>query len=367
MFSSIFRSRPGVTGFQCAFRIALRFIGLLGVFPVTASAQEPAAAPGAASYHLTARWKPGGEGGLDRLTLDSQAHRLYVARAKCVQIIDTENGGLVRSIPGLDDGHGIALAPELNRGFATSGGSDAVLVFDLTSLRPAGAPITVGKGPGAVVYEPLTRRVFVFNGGNNGASVLNGATGAAVATIALGGTPGSAATDGGGTVFVGLQDTHEVLAIDAQKNTVTRRWALAPGAEPTGLALDPVRHRVFVGCRNGWLIVLDTRARKHLAELLLGREVVACTVDPGTGGLFASGGDGALAEVREDPAKPGEFRAVETVKTPQVASALAFDPQTKALYLAGISDEVPPATAAGEKSPPPESVPGDFVLRKFMR
>lgn len=362
MSCRIYSSIPGVAGPRCTLRAAWRFVGLLGVVPVALLAQEPSATPRAAAYHLTARWKPGGAGGGSRLTLDSQAHRLYVARADCMQIIDTENGGLVRSIPGLDDGRDVVLAPDVNRGFATSAGSDTVLVFDLTSLRPAGAVIQVGKQPDAVVYEPLTRHVFVFDGGSNGASVLEAATGAVLATVPLGGTPGAAAADAGGTVFVVLKDRNEVLAIDAQKNSVSRRWPLAPGAEPTSLALDSIRHRLYAGCRNGRLVVLDTRRNKHLAELLLGREVIACAVDPGSGDLFVSGGDGTLTVVRGEPAKPGEFRVVETLKTPPVASALAFDPGTRAIYLAGSGNEASPAS---EETPSTAAVPRNFVLRQF--
>lgn len=339
----------------------------MGVFPAVARAQQPAATPGTSGYHGGAKWKPGGEGGWDQLTLDSQAHRLYVARTDRVQIIDTESGALVREIPGLEDGHGVALAPELNRGFATSGESGAVLVFNLTSLRPEGAPITVGRKPAAVVYEPLTRHVFVFNGGSNDASVVDASTGAVVATLPLGGTPGFAVSDDRGTLFVILEDKDEVLALDGRKNTVAHHWPLAPGAEPTGLALDAVKRRLFIGRRHGQMVVLDARSGKSLAELPIGKGANACAVDPGTGCAFASCGDGTLTVVREDPAKPGEFQVVETVQTPRGAKSLAVDPITHAVYLAAASFAAAPAPTTGEKSPGPEMVPGSFVILKFTR
>ncbi len=349
----------GLVGVRGAIYIAALLAGLAGVFPATVS--------GASGYHVEARWKPGGEGGWDYLTLDSPTHRLYVARTDGVQIIDTETGALIHAIPGLEGGHGIALAPELNYGFATSGRSGTVLMFNLTSLRSYGAPIAVGKKPDAIVYEPLTRHVFAFNGGSQDASVIDVATAAVVATIPLGGTPEFAVTDDNGTLFVNLEDKNEVLAIDARKNTVTQHWPLAPGTGPTGLALDPLKHRLFAGCRSGHMIVLDARSGQHLAELPIGQGVDACAADPGTGLAFASCGDGTLTVVQEEAARPGALRVAEVVKTQRGARTMALDPRTHAVYLATADFEDAPARAASGEPPHPAMVPGSFVLLKFTR
>ena len=361
-------STPIVRGYRHAPSFVSFLIGLLGVFPAAAYAQQPSGGGrGVPHYHLEGKWKAGGEGSWDYLTLDSPSHRLYVARTDRVQILDTETGAQIREIPGLEGGHGVALAPELNRGFATSGGSDSVLVFNLTSLRPDGAPVAVGKKPDAVVYEPATRHVFVFNGESGDASVLDGATLALVGTISLGGKPEFAVADGSGTVFVNLEDKNEVLAIDAPKNTVTHRWPLAPGSEPTGLALDPIRHRLFAGCRSGQMIVLDAGSGRHLAELPIGKGVDACAVDPGNGTAFASCGDGTLTVVEADPAKPDGLRVAETVQTQRGARTMAFDPRTQVIYLATASFEDAPAAVTGDKPPRPQVVPGSFVLLRFAR
>ena len=345
-------------------RRALVFAPVLAGWPSAAHAQAPAAPP---AYHLATRWQPGaGGGGGGRLTLDPPAGRLYVARADGVEIINTANGALVRRIPGLEEGREVALAPELNRGFATSAASAEVLVFDLTSLRPAGAPVKVGKDPGAVVYEPLTRRVFVCHGGGE-VSVIDAVAGAVLATIPLGGTPECAATDGQGVVFVALKDKNEVVVIDARANTTARRWPLAPGAEPTDITLDPVRHRLLCGCRNGRLIVLDAQKGRHLAEVSLGRAVEACAVDPGSGTLYAACAGGTLAVVQEDPAAPGGFRVVETIHTPG-PGALAFDPRTHAIFLAAnAAGGEPRAAGNGEPPRPAEQAEQGFAILKFTR
>ena len=340
-------------------------LAVLAVFCTAPTLLPAQSAP--AGYHLEATWKPGGDGGWDYLSLDPDAHRLYVARQDRVQVLDTGTGKLVGEVPGLDGAHGVALAPELHRGFATSGRSNTVIIFDLQTLKPIGQPVAVGKKPDAILYEPLTRHVFAFNGESDDASVIDASSGAVVATVALDGGPEFAATDGKGTVFVNLEDKGEILAIDAQKSVVTQRWPLAPGESPTGLALDAARHHLFSGCHNGRMVVLDAESGKVLAQPPIGKGVDACAFDPGTGLAFASCGDGTLTAVQEKADEAGEFRVVETAKTHQGARTMALDPQTHAVYLAAADFEPAPTPAAGEKPSRPKMKPGSFVILKFSR
>ena len=367
MFPPVLPPAWGSSGSRRTTSLVLLLAGLAVLVSVNGSGAQPVAGSGASGYHLETKWKPGGDGGWDYLTLDSQTQRLYVARTDCVQIIDTERGTLIRAIPGFEGGHGIALASELNFGFATSGQSGTVVKFNLTSLRPYGAPISVGKKPDAIVYEPLTQHVFVFNGDSDDASVVDPASGAVVATLPLGGSPEFAVSDDHGTLFVNLKDKNEVLAGDAQKNGITHHWPLAPGAEPTGLALDPIKHRLFAGCRNGHLIVLDAQSGKCLADLPIGKGVDACAFDPGTGFAFASCGDGTLTVAQEDPAKPGEFRTVDTVRTQRGARTMALDPRTHSVYLATAEPSAHSPSAASGKLPAQDAARGPFVILKFTR
>ena len=225
----------------------------------------------------------------------------------------------------------------------------------------------MGKKPDAIIYEPSTKHVFAFNGESEDASVIDAASGKVVATVPLGGGPEFAAADGAGKLFVNLEDKSETLAIDPQKNTVIQRWPLAPGESPTGLALDAVKHRLFAGCHNSQMIVLDAGNGQRLAELPIGKGVDACGFDPGTGLAFASCGDGTLTVAQEDSAKPGEFHVVETVKTQRGARTMALDPKTHAVYLAAADYEPAPAPAEGEKPKRPKMLPGSFVILKFVR
>ena len=340
--------------------------GFVGVSPVPGHAQFPPTASGASGYHLEATWKPGGDGGWDYLAFDPEAHRLYVTRTDRVQVIDGDKGTVVGEVPGLDGGHGVALVPELNRGFASSGKSGTVAVFDLMTLKTIGAPVPVGKKPDAIIYEPVTKHVFAFNGDSKDASVIDAATARVIATIQLGGGPEFAAVDGKGGLFVNLEEKGETLSIDTQKNVVTRRWPLAPGEGPSGLAMDPAKHRLFAGCHNAEMVVLDTRSGKVLATPPIGKGVDACAFDPGTGFAFASCGDGTLTVVREDAAGPDKFLA-EKIGTYRGARTMALDPETHAVYLAAADFEAAPAPAAGENPGRPRMLPGSFVVLKLVR
>ena len=366
MVFSVSSCAPAAARVRRALGFASLFTGLVGAFPCTVGAQQPVAASGASGYHLEAAWKPGGEGGWDYLTFDPEARRLYVARPDRVQVIDGGKGTLLGEVAGLNGGHGVALAPEFNRGFAASGKSGTVIVFDLQTLKPVGAPIPVGRKPDAVIYDPASKHVFVFNGGSEDASVIDAATARVIATIPLDGGPESAAADGKGGLYVNLEDKSETLAIDTQKNVVTHRWPVAPGEGPSGLAMDPAKRRLFAGCHNEQMAVLDVESGKVLATPPIGKGVDACAFDPGTGFAFASCGDGTLTVVREDPAKPGGF-AAEKINTQRGARTMALDPKTHAVYLATADFEPAPTPAAGEKPKRPGILPGTFVILKLTR
>ena len=193
-----------------------------------------AAAAFGADYKVVKTWKLGGDGGWDYLTMDSDGHRLFIARATRVMVIDTESGKQVGEIPETTGVHGVALVPQIGRGFTSNGREDTVSVFDLKSLAVE-KKIKVGSGPDAILYDPFSKRVFTFNGKGHDATAVDASKGEVVGKIELGGKPEFAATDAKGTVFVNIEDTSELVALDPQKLTIKSRWKLAGCEEPTGL------------------------------------------------------------------------------------------------------------------------------------
>src|SRR5208283_282013 len=290
----------------------------------------------AAEYKVVKTWKLGGDGGWDYLTADSDGHRLFIARATRVMVIDTESGKQVGEIPDTPGVHGVALDYELGRGFTSNGREDTVSVFNLKSLAVE-KKIKVGSGPDAILYDPFSKRVFTFNGKGHEttATAVDASKGEVVGKIELGGKTEFAATDEKGTVFVNLEDTSELLAFDPQRLTVKARWKLTDCEEPTGLAIDRKNRRLFAGCGgNKKMVVVDADSGKVLASPAIGEGCDAAAFDADLGLAFASAGDGTITVIKEDgkDKEKDKFSVAQTVTTQKSARTMALDGETHALF-----------------------------------
>jgi YVTN family beta-propeller protein len=291
-----------------------------------------AAAAAGADYKVVKTWKLGGDGGWDYLTLDSTGHRLFIARATRVMVIDTESGKQVGEIPETAGVHGVALVPEIGRGFTSNGREDTVSVFDLKSLAVE-KKIKVGSGPDAILYDPFSKRVFTFNGKGHDTTAVDASKGEVVGKIELGGKPEFAATDDKGTVFVNIEDTSELVAFDPEKLAVKSRWKLADCEEPTGLALDGKNRRLFAGCGgNKKMVVVDADTGNRLSSLAIGDGCDATGFDADRGLAFASAGDGTITVIRQDDAGAAKFTVAQTVSTQKGARTMAVDAKTHQLF-----------------------------------
>src|ERR1700730_3979892 len=293
---------------------------LVSIISVSLAAGALAAAgPG---YHVVATYKVGGDGGWDYLTTDSDARRLYISRATHVMVIDADSGKSVGDIADTPGVHGIALAPDLGRGFVSSGREGAVSIFELDSLKPPGKVKVWGQSE-AILYDPATNRVFAFNGHSHDLSAIDAAKGTVLGTIKLDGKPEFAVSDEKGGVFVNIEDKSELTAIDSNKLAVKSTWPLAPCKEPSGLAMDTKNRRLFVGCDNKMMAVVNADTGKVLATPAIGEGVDATAFDEETGLAFAScGEDGVLTVVREE--SPDKFTVAENVPTQKGARTLAL-------------------------------------------
>ena len=310
-----------------------------------------AAVAAGADYKVAQTWKLGGDGGWDYLTADSDGHRLFIARATRVMVIDTESGKQVGEIPDTAGVHGVALDSEIGRGFTSNGREDTVSVFDLKSLAVE-KKIKVGSGPDAILYDPFSKRVFTFNGKGHDTTAVDASKGEVVGKIELGGKPEFAATDEKGTVFVNIEDTSELVAFDPQKLTVKSRWKLADCEEPTGLAIDRKNRRLFAGCGgNKKMAVVDADSGKIVATLAIGDGCDATGFDADRGLAFASAGDGTITVIKEDGGD--KFSVAQTVTTQKSARTMTLDAKTHRLF-----------TVAAIVGPRPERKvePGSFVV-----
>jgi DNA-binding beta-propeller fold protein YncE len=283
------------------------------------------------TYHLVKRVDVGGKGGWDYLIYDESSHRVFVSRGNDVMVLDGESGATVGDIPDTPLVHGIALAPEFGRGFTSNGQTNNVTIFDLKTLKPIGK-VSTGRGPDAIVYDPASRRVFTMNGRDNTATAIDAVSGQAVGTVPLLGRPEFAVADGKGTVFVNITDKHTLTAIDSNGLTVESNWDM-PGCEgPSGLSMDRQNRRLFSGCDNKVMAIVDADSGKLIATVPIGAGVDATAFDPKTALAFSSNGeDGTLTVVHED--SPDKFTVAEIVPTEAGARTLALDPESGTVYL----------------------------------
>jgi DNA-binding beta-propeller fold protein YncE len=310
----------------------IRFTPALAVAAVFVCAHAGAtggeAAPNA-GYHISGNIPLSGAGGGDYVSLDSEARRLYVTHGDQVHVLDADSLKPVGIIRGTPHCHGVLPLGPVGKGYVTSGQPGSVMVFDLKTLKLVG---DIGSSPDSdgILYDPFSARVVSFNGDSHNATVIDPGTDKVVKVLDLGGSPEAGVSDGKGKLFANLKDKGEVLRIDSASMTARERWPVAPGKEPCGLAMDAEHHRLFIGCRNKLLVVMDSTNGKIIQTLPIGDKIDTTVFDPQTGNILESCGDGTLSVVHEDG--PDRYKVVENASTQLGAKTMAFDPRTGRIF-----------------------------------
>jgi len=283
----------------------------------------------ATGYHIVGEIQIGGEGGWDYLTVDSAARRLYVSHATHVAVVDLDSNKIVGDIPETPGVHGIAIAAALNKGFVSNGRGNTVTIFDLKTLKTLGT-VPTGENPDDICYDAGSSRVFVFNGRSKSATVIDAKGNKAAATIPLPGKPEFSVADGKGKIYTNIEDTNEIVEIDAAKAAVTKKYSLSPCDGPSGMALDPKSRRLLSVCSNRMMAVSDPDAGKVVATPAIGAGSDGAAFDPGTGYAFSSNGDGTLTVVQQTN---GKWEVRENIATERGARTIAIDEKTHKIYL----------------------------------
>lgn len=325
-----------------------------GMFGHSERVSAAARATGASGYKVIKTLAVGGEGGWDYLTVDADARRVYVSHGTHVVVLDADSGAVAGDIPNTEGVHGIALVPELGRGFISDGRANQVTIFDLKTLKTLGT-VPTGTNPDAIVYDDVSKRVFAFNGRSHNTTAIDAAGGKVAGTLELSGKPEFAVADGKGSIFVNIEDKSELVEIDARKPAVTHSWPLAPCQEPSGLAMDTEHRRLFAGCDNKMMAVVDADSGKVIATPAIGEGVDANAFDPATGYAFSSNGEGTLTVVHED--SPDKFTVIDNVPTKRSARTMGLDLKTHNIFLPAADFEPP---APGERRG--KMKPGSFVV-----
>ena len=296
-----------------------------------------------------------GDGGWDYVTVDDAARRVYVSHGTEVVVLDADSYDIKGKIGDQQGVHGIAVAPEVERGFISNGRANKVTIFELKTLKAVGS-VETGKNPDCIIYDPATQRVFAFNGRSNSVTAIDAKSGEVAGTLELGGQPEFAVADGTGAVFVNLEDKDTIVKFDAKKLEVKERWPLAPGKGPSGLAMDRKNRRLFSGCHNKTLVIMNAEDGKVVDTQPIGERIDAAAFDPETGRAFASCGDGTVTVIHKD--SPDKYKVVETVKTRLGSRTMGLDLKTHKLFLPGADFKPNPDNPNGR----PMVVKGSFVV-----
>jgi len=330
------------------------------------AAAAPLAAQAPQPYHVAKQIALGGEGGWDYLAIDTVARRLYVSHGTRVEVVDLRGDTVVGFVPNTPGVHGIAIANELGRGFTSNGRDSTVTIFDLKTLAALGTVNVGARNPDAILYEPASRRVFTMNGGSGNATAIDAATGTVAGMVALNGRPEFGVADGRGMIYVNLEDSSAIVAVNARTLQVEARWPLSPCEGPSGLAMDRVHRRLFAGCSNRLMAVVDADKGRVITLLPIGQGVDANRFDPGTAFAFAScGRDSVLTVVHEDD--PDHFTVVANVPTRPGARTMEVDLTTHRVFLSTAQFGPAPAPTPERPRPRPSIVPGSFMVLVLER
>ncbi len=332
--------------------------------------------PAASGYHLlksvTLPDAPGGSEYYDYISVDAVARRVYVSHGTEVVVLNADDFSVAGKIEGLSRSHGIAVARDLGKGFITDGDSkpgatvQEVAVFDLKTLKITGHIKTGQPDTDAIIYEPVTKKIFSFNGDSHNTTIIDAVKESVITNLDLIGKVEFPAVDGKGMVYDNNPEKNDIVAIDARTNTIKSRWPTAPEGNPTSMAIDQKNRRLFSGGRGPqFVVMMDADTGKVLQSYPISAGVDANAFDAGTGMLFVATRAGMLHIYHED--SPDKLSEVEEVKTEYGAKTLQVDPKTHNVFLT-TSDFNPPA-APTETQPRPLATakPGNFHVLVYGR
>jgi len=326
---------------------------------------------GAGGYHLLKKVPlgaaPGGGEYFDYITVDSAARRVYLSHGTEIQVLDADSHAVMGTITGgFKRNHGVALVPELGRGFITDGGLEKVIMFDMKTLKTTGEA-KADKDADFIMYDPVSKHVFAFNGEAHNSTVIDPASASVIATLPLPGLPEQAVSDGKGMIYDNIESTNEVVAFDSRTLQIKSHWPVAPGGQPVSIAMDREHRRLFIGCRNPkMLVVMNADTGKVIGQPFpIGDRVDTNVFEASTGTLFSATRDGTLHIFHED--SPDKLSVVETVKTEFGAKTMGLDTKTHNVYLTTSDFDPPPPKTEKQPNPQPVAKPGTFRVLIYGR
>ncbi|MEO6901673.1 MAG: YncE family protein [Bacteroidia bacterium] len=312
------------------------------------------------NYKIVNKIHIDGDEGWDLLAMDESTSRLFLSHGRIVQVVDVKNGKLIGTIPDTKGVHGIALSTDLNKGYTSNGKDSSVTVFNLKTLAVIKKIPVTGRNPDAILYDEFTHKVFVYNGRSSNATVIDATSDKVVGTIPLDGKPELSVTDGKGKIYVNLEDKSMVSMIDAKTLKVEQTWSVAPGIEPSGIAIDNKNHRLFIVCDNKLMVVMNAQTGQVITTLPIGEHVDGVAYDPIKKRVYSSNGEGTVTVVQEG--NENTFKIIENIVTQKGAKTIAINTKTHHLYLTTAEFGITPEPTKEKPKPRLSIKPNTFVV-----
>jgi YVTN family beta-propeller protein len=319
------------------------------------------AAPQAGGYHVIKRMPVGGDGGWDYMTVDSDSHRLYVARGSHFMVVDDTTGKVLGDIEiaNSKNSHGLTLALDLGEGFTSNGDANTVSVVDLKTLKATSVIPIPGKDPDSIRYDAATKRIFTFNGKSNDSTVIDATSKKVIGTVKLAGKPEEAILDGNGNMFVNIEDKSSIQEFDTKSYAIKGTWPLAPCEGPSAMAFDSAHRRIFVAC-DKVMVVVNADNGKVVASPPIGGDPDGNGYDPGTGLAFAACREGLVSVIHED--SPDKYTVVGNINTQFGTRTMALDTKSHRVYTETADFKPAGAPTPDNPKPRPTVIAGSFVI-----
>jgi len=311
-------------------------------------------------YQVSKKINIGGEGGWDYLTVDNVHQHLFVSHGNVVNVIDLKTDKTIATIPDTNGVHGIAIANDLNKAFITDGKDNAITIVNLETFKFIEKVAIKGQKPDAILYDEFSHKVFSYNAKSNDATVLDAVTNQIIKVIPLGGKPEFSVTNSKGKIYVNIEDKNEIKTIDAKTLEVIATWSIAPGEEPSGLAIDLENNLLFSVCSNELIIVVTASNGKIVKTLPIGEGCDGVAFDPIKKLIFSSNGIGTITEIKVKNAS--DISVIDTIKTQKSARTIALNKLTHQLYLSTADFGIKQEPTSENPKPRATILPNSFSI-----
>src|ERR1700693_2533435 len=309
---------------------------MLFLFAENISSQESAPLKLVQTFKLPADVK----GNFDHFAVDLSGNRLFATpeEYQAVLVLDLKSGKLIHKITGIEKPHAVLYRPDIKRLFITDGESGDLKIVDSDSYAILSS-VKLLEDADSIGYDPKTKYLYIDNGGGDVhqtysmLSIVDTTAGKKLADIKIDGdTLEAMALDKASPrILVNNKAKNQVDVIDREKRTLLTSWPITKAKTNVAMAYDVANHRLFIGCRGGNIVVLDTDSGKEVAVLDITKGVDDIVFDPASKRLYASCDGDADAFSQTDA---NTYKSLGKVPTGALARTALLVPELHRYFVA---------------------------------